>query len=151
MFDAHAVGFFYRHATPRLLGDASIPHEAKVHVHLLVRGNLHGGFHEKDLQLHQRPRDPSFNRLVMGTLNLVARVIPVICHAKPIISSRNLREGRGRGGGDLRGDKRAQIEVGDAELEGDQSVRDQLRGRLAYRRFLLQLYPTRVLGREFLR
>lgn len=48
-FDAHAARLFHRHAAARFLGNASLPDQAEIHVHLPVRGDLHGGFYEKDL------------------------------------------------------------------------------------------------------
>lgn len=63
---------------------------------------------------------------------------------------RYLRESRGGRGGDLRGDQRAQAQVGHAELEGDQLVRDQLRRRQSHRRVQLQLHTARVPGSQLL-
>lgn len=63
-FDSHAARLFHRHAAARLFGNASLPDQAQVHVHLPVRGNLHGGFHEEDLQFHQWPGDPASYRFV---------------------------------------------------------------------------------------
>lgn len=49
------VLFFFSHATARFLGDAGIPHQVKVFVHLPLGSNFYGGFHAQNLQLYQWP------------------------------------------------------------------------------------------------
>lgn len=63
---------------------------------------------------------------------------------------RHLRKSRGRRGRNLRGDKRAQTEIGHSESESDKLVRDQLRRRQSHRRVQLQLHTARVSGRQLL-
>uniref|UniRef100_A0A8D8BBR5 (northern house mosquito) hypothetical protein n=1 Tax=Culex pipiens TaxID=7175 RepID=A0A8D8BBR5_CULPI len=53
--DPYAAGFLNCYAAARFQRDASLSGEAALHVHLPVRGHLHGGLHAQDLQLYQRP------------------------------------------------------------------------------------------------